>query len=194
MYKRYIIALPVLIIVSFVFTSCATLFRGILFPRVFFTFEQVDPPEPPSSVDKILDEADKYPQTVRFLIMQDGISFKKHFLKFILVRAPYTQWHLREVRCEWENKSALLGITGEYYMNVDEYKSKNGWYCTANVRSNGINRFVNFEKVFKGKKAGDEFYVDFILRYSFDDEPEIVQVIKYKVSTTKGESRLVIFS
>jgi hypothetical protein len=79
-------------------------------------------------------------------------------------------------------------------MNLDDYDSKNGWYCTNRIRSNGIKGYVNFEKVFKGKKAGDEFYVDFILRYSFDDEPEIVQVIKYKVSTTKGEFRAVMFS
>lgn len=194
MYKRYLIALPVLIVILFVITSCATLFRGILIPRVFFTFHQIDPPQPPS-IGEILDEADKYPQTVRFIISQDGNSFKKYFMKSILVRAPYTQWHVREVRCEWENKCAVLVENAEFWMNPDEYESKDGWYCTNRVRGGRKNDFlINFEKVFKGKKAGDEFYVDFILQYSFDDEPELVQVIKYKVSTTKGESRLVIFS
>jgi hypothetical protein len=70
----------------------------------------------------------------------------------------------------------------EYYMNLDEYQSKDGWFSTTRVRGGPKSGSgVNYGKLFKGKKMGDVFYVDLILRYSFDDEPEVVEVLRYQV-------------
>jgi hypothetical protein len=93
---------------------------------------------------------------------------------------------LRELRYEWENNSVVVAKNKEYYMNLDEYQSKDGWYSTNMVRGRSQGGTgINYEKLFKGKKAGDVFYVNFILRYSFDDEPEVVEVLRYQVVAGK---------
>lgn len=52
---------------------------------------------------------------------------------------------------------------------------------------------VNLHKIFKGKKLGDEF--DFALKiiYSIDDEPEILQIINYRMLVYKNRLRLPVF-
>jgi hypothetical protein len=55
-------------------TSYPVLFRGILYPDLFFIFDQIDPPEPRASVQYRLDDAEQYPQAV-FLIWGGGMDY-----------------------------------------------------------------------------------------------------------------------
>jgi hypothetical protein len=71
------------------------------------------------------------------------------------------------------------------------YYKKDGWYWVRlrrrSIVKNKIFLDVNFNKLFRGKRPGDKFYFTTKMVYSFDDEPEIIQVNTYEVNAFKGE-------
>jgi len=140
--------------------------------------------QPPSSASKRLIAGDEYPQNFTFFFSQAGNSFTAYFVPTIFVDKPYNTLFVKEMKFEWESKTEILLKDTSFNMPVNSYISQNDWYWVC-----GIGDFysVKFEKLFKGKKPGDEFIVKLTLVYSFDDEPEKIQVLEYEVTALKNE-------
>lgn len=159
------------------------LFEGILYPKVRFSFTQ-NGDVPPSSAEKRLEMGDRYSENITFFFSQAGNTFEAYFIPTIFVKKPYKEFYLHEMRFEYDNNNDIV-LTDKLFSLPDEYIAKNGWFWKGGIGKDFF--YINFEKLFKNKKPGDKFLFKIILRYSFDREPEISQVLEYTVTVIKGE-------
>jgi hypothetical protein len=105
----------------------------------------------------------------------------------LFVRKPYKLWKIYEANICWDDGSITLCKNVEFKIDDDKYSTNGEWYWAGwDSISPPFCGDLNLDKIFKTKMAGDIFEVTIYLRYSFDDEPEIEQVIKYSVETSKG--------
>jgi hypothetical protein len=170
------------------------LFAGILYPKTFFTFPEpcdYDDGCPPSGATDRLNAGAAYPQTFDFIIRQSSDSFKMYFLGTIFVNKPYKVLHIKELRYEWEGNRGIFSKEQSIRLSVNRYIAQDGWYWYGWLGNFFQCDFFecNFEKLFIGKEPGDEFMLRLELVYSFDDEPEDMQVLEYIVQVHKGEYR-----
>jgi len=94
------------------------------------------------------------------------------------------------MKYEWENNAGMFLEGESLELPVANYVAQNGWYWLGE----GVDFFnVNFEKIFEGKKPGDEFLFRLTLIYSLDDEPENTQVLEYNVTALKGKYEHLLF-
>jgi hypothetical protein len=172
----------ILITLAVNLTSCNT-FAGLLFPKKVFSFHPIGQQPPSSKIDR-LKAGSEYTQTFTFYFSQAGNSFTAYFVPTIFINNPYKILHIKEMKYEWEGNTGVFLKDKNFDLPNFNIPSENGWYWIHGI---GVFFKVNFEKVFKGKKPGDEFLFTLILVYSFDDEPENTQVLEYNVVTFKGE-------
>ena len=161
--------------------SCS-IFRGILYPKIIYSFSPIDPP--PDSANVRLDAGGDYPQVFTFWFTQAGNTFRAYFVPTIFVNTPYKVLYVKEMSYDWEGNKGVFLREKSFELPVDSYIVQNGWYWLG-----GVGDFfnTNFEKIFEDKKPGDKFLFKLALSYSFDDEPEQTQVLEYNVTTMKGE-------
>jgi len=163
---------------------CCHKFPGIFFPAKDFVFSQLyQGPRPPSSVTERLAAGAEYPLTFTIHIGQGANSFYHTFLIEMFVNKLYGVLHIKEMKYEWENNQGVFIKDTDFIISPSSYFTQNGWYLTR-IRDN---LRVNFEKIFTGKKPGDEFLFTITLVYSLDGGPENTQVLEYEVETRKGK-------
>ena len=72
----------------------------------------------------------------------------------------------------------------------NKYYTKNGFFWTYRLKpvdeKKGV-PYINLEKIFKGKKAGDMFSCKIDIIFSFDDGKEEMLSYNYRVTVMKGE-------
>jgi hypothetical protein len=121
----------------------------------------------------------------------------------IHVEEQYQKLHIKEMSYEREGKTGILLKDKSYELYTEDWKLKlryayNPDKCDSiggnyifnlleikqHVREN-----VNVDKLFKGKKRGDEFKYTVKIVYSLDDEPESTQIMEYNVEVLKGRYR-----
>jgi hypothetical protein len=161
----------------------AGLFEGIFYPRTRFSFIQ-NGDVPPSSAEKRLEMGDRYPEAVTFLFSQAGNSFEAYFVPTIFVKKPYKEFRLYEMRFEYDGNNDVV-LNDKLFPLPNEQVSRNGWFWRGGIGKDFFH--INFEKIFKNKNPGDEFPFKIILKYSFDNESEILQVLDYTVIAVKGK-------
>lgn len=173
--------IPHIILVGISLMSC-NMFAGLIFPKIRFSFWPMY--APPSSANERLNAGAEYPQTFTIFFSQAGNSFNAYFVPTIFVNKPYSVLHIKEMKYEWDDNTGIFLKDRSFNLPANNYVARNGWYWLG-----GIPDFfhVNFEKIFKGKKADDEFLFKLILVYSFDEDHESTQVLEYKVTTLKGK-------
>ena len=146
---------------------------GVFYPKKQFWFENVDEGSPISIS----------------VVSGPGLnSFKKCFLGTTFTDRRYKVVRIKKISYEWEDNIGNFLKKNEYYrFRLTGYKTdlKDGWYIGYTPDFSGFNP----EKLFKGKKIGDVFKFDLKVVYSFDDEPENIQILEYNVNVTKGEYR-----
>jgi hypothetical protein len=107
---------------------------------------------------------------------------------------PFKKIYISKITYEWEGGTGLWEKGAYTDSAISLQKSgENGMYEDMFIGSISVISQVNLHKIFKGKKLGDEF--DFALKiiYSIDDEPEILQIINYRMLVYKNRLRLPVF-
>jgi hypothetical protein len=127
---------------------------------------------------------DRYPEAITFLFSQAGNSFEAYFVPTIFVQKPYRKFYLHEMSFEFDENNDVVSSARLFSLS-DGYIERNGWFWRGGIGQDFFH--VNFEKLFKDKKPGDKFLFRIILRYSFDTEAEILQILEYTVTAAKGE-------
>jgi hypothetical protein len=146
---------------------------GVFYPKKQFWFENVD---------------EGFPISISFVPGPGMNSFKKCFLGTTFTDRRYKVVRIKKISYEWEDNIGNFLKKNEYYrFRLTGYKTdlKDGWYIGYTPDFSGFNP----EKLFKGKKIGDVFKFYLNVVYSFDDEPENIQILEYNVNVTKGEYR-----
>jgi hypothetical protein len=185
------ISLVALVAISCIVFGCGhPWLAGITYPRKVFKFPiRCDGKCPPSSADDRLKAGAAYPQTIVLLLDQSGMNTKMYLLGTIFVNKPYNVLHIKELRYEWEGNRGVFAKERSIRIAADRYTTKNGWYWYGWLGNFFECDFFkcNFEKLFVGKEPGDVFKLRLELEYSFDDEPENMQILEYNVKVFKGE-------
>jgi hypothetical protein len=138
--------------------------------------------------------ADGYPYKVSLYFPKDTYEINSRISAEFLLRKPHSQWHVKEMTVNWDGGSKVLMEDKTFLINEDRYKYGNGWYLVSSISGEFRLAKVNFEKIFRESKHGDQFPVKVFLRYSFDDEPETEQEFEFMVTTRKWEHTPVFFS
>jgi hypothetical protein len=128
--------------------------------------------------DDWLKVADKYP-VVPYLVKTPYRVVTEIYANFNL-RKPYREWHVYEVSIIWDGGSRVLLNDESFFIDERHYEYKEGLYLRFWDFAN-----INFEKIFKGKRHGDQFPVKMLMRYSFDNETEVKQEFEFMVLTTR---------
>ena len=166
-----------------IFIMSCNAFPGILYPRVKFSITYID--HPPSSSTDRLEAGDKYPQAIDFCFSRAGNSFKSYFVPCIFTNKLYRSLHVKSMAYEYDDVRGIFLQDKTFALPLEGFSEGNGWYWRNGIGSEFFS--INFEKVFKNKKPGDEFTFKIMLVYSFDDnEEEITQVLEYYITAIKG--------
>jgi hypothetical protein len=166
------------------------LYAGINYPKKQFQFINIyDGEWPPSSAFDRLNAGAAYPEAFIITLKQSDNDFKVSDNWTIFVNKPYKILHINELRYEWEDNNGIFSKGQSIGMAVDRYVAKDGWYWYGWLGDLFECDFFecNPEKLFTGKELGDEFKLRLELVYSFDDEPENMQILEYNVEVYKGE-------
>jgi hypothetical protein len=114
-------------------------------------------------------------------------QFNYHSFENFWTTRPHEKLYIQEIAWEWEEESGIFA------QNVSENFTENQWLYAINgwhiFFTNHIPDNINFAKMFRKKKIGEIFPFRLVIRYRFDDEPEIIQVLEYQVTARKGRYR-----
>jgi hypothetical protein len=163
------------------FVSCGGfLLRGIAYPWYWYSFMGTS--NIPEKYAERLEAGARFPQALDFYINSTPyyFDFKGYFDTTVFVNKLYRELRIIELVCEWEGKRVVL-VSDTTVPLGEPSMSKNGWYLYGHRRF-----YVNFSKLFSGKKRGDIFPVTFTVRFSFDDEPEQSETMAYEVGVSKA--------
>ena len=175
-----LISLVALVVISVTVSGCGhPWLAGITYPKSFFKFPSIS----------VSDDESTCPQTFTFMLNQSGSNVPEmEFLGKFFVNKQYNVLHIKELRYEWEGNRGILAKGQKIELWQELYVAEgDGYYYYW------IPNFVecdffkcNFAKLFVGKEIGDVFRLRLELVYSFDDEPEKMQILEYNVKVFKG--------
>ncbi|MGN0728830.1 hypothetical protein [Treponema sp.] len=198
MLKKSACIAVILLILSSAFSANA-FGAGILYPKVAFDFSQIN--EPPVSARKRLEAGERFPQELQFFMDVEGNNFKYDIEVYIFSKKVHTRLLVKDISYVFEGKKGCFLKNAEFILpenvcRIDEKQIFPCWiangeyYWTADIFMKPVHKSlpkVNFEKIFRGKKAGDSFTFKMSCTYSFDDEEERTLELEYRVRCSKGE-------
>jgi len=163
-----------------------SIFAGIVYPKKQFMFVPIyEEGEPPGGSSDRLNAGAAYPQPIIVYIRKKGPNhFEMFFATTIFVNKPYDTLHIKEMSYEWEGNTGVFVKEQNFKIFTNRYVTNDNWYWYNKL---GGLPDVNFEKLFRNKKIGDEFKFSLKFVYSFDEEPENLQCLDYNVEVYKGE-------
>lgn len=176
---------------------------GIFYPKLLFSFDNINRNFDWGPADEACNMADENTPEINVLFRQPGNSFKAEFEPTFLTKKNYSRLYIKEIVYIYENneytalKDALFTLSpnirdiGSYdkgWITNGTYYWMNGWEAEPENWKNKSKLWpeTNFEKIFKGKKPGDEFSFSVKIIYAFDDEEEKTLVAPFRVTTVKG--------
>ena len=124
---------------------------------------------------------------------QTYTSWKDDVITVFYTETPFESIEILKFTYEWEGGCGPWGKTP--YTTPAFYWQKSGESgAYENMFVGDVPSLIriNFHKIFKGKKLGDEFEFALKIVYSIDDGPEIIQTIKYHVTVYKERLRIPI--
>ena len=177
---------------------------GILYPKKIFSFQNLNENFYWGAANKACDMASESTPEINVLFRRTGNSFKTIFFPVFLTKKNYTRLHINSMKYLYDNQeiSVLSDIVYILPQQVVEIgTNKSGWITNGNyfwlngndVKCEDPNNIykkwpeTNFEKLFKDKKIGDEFYFSVKIIYKFDYEDEKNLEIPFSVKTLKGD-------
>lgn len=176
---------------------------GIFYPKVSFSFYNVNRNFDWGPANEACDMADENTPEINVLFRQPGNSFKAEFQPFFLTKKNYSRLYIKEIVYVYENneypalKDALFTLSSNIidirsydkgWITNGTYYWMNGWEAEPENWKDKSKLWpeTNFEKIFKGKKAGDKFSFSIRIVYAFDDEEEKTLVAPFTVTANKG--------
>lgn len=177
---------------------------GIFYPRLFFTFDNIDNNFYWGAADKACELATEKTPEINILFRQPGNSFKTEFYPVFLTKKNYSNIFVKNITYIYEENEITVLSDVKFMLTpnvrgIEEHKKgwiTNGIYYCINGRDAEPEDWkdksklwpeTNFEKIFKGKKNGDEFFFDVRITYRFDNEEEKTLLVPFKVKTFKGK-------
>lgn len=176
---------------------------GIFYPKIIFSFDNLDENFYWGAADKACDSASESTPEINVLFRQPGNSFKAEFFPVFLTKKNYAKLYIKSITYIYENKefTALedaVFILPEKIIGMDSneigwitngtYYWLNGWTAKCENPNDKSKKWpeTNFEKIFKNKKAGDNFPFSIKIIYNFDEEDEKTLLILFTVIAIKG--------
>ena len=177
---------------------------GIFYPKIVFSFKNIDDNFYWGAADKACDLASELTPEINVLFRRPGNTFKAEFFPVFLTKKNYSKLYIKEIKYIYESKeiSVLndsIFILPHQIVEIGSNQSgwiTNGTYYWLNGRSanpeNGKNSAeiwpkTNIEKLFLGRKIGEEFLFSIKIVYRFDNENEKTQMIYFVVKTLEGK-------
>ena len=197
----HIIGNKLIVTITLLFIGITNIFafgKGIFYPRLFFTFDNIDNNFYWGAADKACELATEKTPEVNVLFRQPGNSFKAEFYPVFLTKKNYSNIFLKIYQFFVQNHYYAKFILSTNVRGIGEHKKgwitngiyycMNGWDAEPEDWKDKSKLWpeTNFEKIFKGKKNGDEFFFDVRITYRFDNEEEKTLLVPFKVKTFKG--------
>ncbi|MCR5318968.1 MAG: hypothetical protein K6E22_12135 [Treponema sp.] len=177
---------------------------GIFYPRLVFSFHNVNKNFYWGAADKACDLATEKTPEINVLFRQPGNSFKAEFFPVFLTKKNYSSLYVKKIAYIYEEKEIIqledvkfklspdiisMDVYKDGWITNGTYYWMNGWDAKPENWKDKSKLWpeTNFEKIFKNKKVGDEFPFKVRIVYHFDDEEEKQLDIDFIVTTLKGE-------
>jgi hypothetical protein len=161
-------------------------FPGILYPVKDFDLELLNP------VDELdlrgREPGKAYPEgfVVWFRHSSAASQFTFQAYESYIGTRPRKKLYIKEIAWEWEGASGFFVRDFLHEFSEGAWSHpENGWHCISWVVGI-IPDPIPFIRMFQKKKIGEVFPFRLTIRYRLDDEPEIVQVLEYRVTARKG--------
>ena len=176
---------------------------GIFYPKLLFSFYNMNRNFDWGPADEACNMADENTPEINVLFRQPGNSFKAGFEPTFLTKKNYSRLYIKEIVYIYENneytalKDALftlspnirdMGSHEKGWITNGTYYWMNGWEAEPENWKDKSKLWpeTNFEKIFRGKKPGDEFSFSVRIIYAFDDGEEKTLVAPFVVTAVKG--------
>ena len=185
-------------------TSMFAFGAGIFYPKLFFTFDNVENNFYWGAADEACELATEKTPEFNVLFRQPGNRFKAEFYPIFLTKKNYSNLYINKIIYIYEETEIIALQDANFTLspniiNMDDYGDgwitngtyywMNGW-CAKPENWKDKSKLwpeTNFEKIFKKKKPGDTFPFRVRIIYRFDDEEEKQLDIDFIVTTFKGE-------
>jgi hypothetical protein len=181
--KKYIVVILSVLVVIFLFLviKYPVVFAGILYPKVEFSIWA----EEAWVAEK---DNDKHKPRLKIEVWREQYTTflaDPHFT--IAAERPYKRIYIKEILYEWEGNSKLY-CTDLSFQGHWEYVESNGLYYYV------IGKLpkIKLGKIFRDKKPGDIFQLQWIITYQCDDEAERTEVLEGTVHAVEGTLRIPI--
>lgn len=193
----------ILLILGVINLDAFTLGAGIFYPKLFFSFHNVNKNFDWGPANISVDKANENTPEINVLFRQAGNSFKCTFFPVFLTKKNYSSLHIYEIVYIYEGKEYLvlenakfllesqtreIGSPENGWITNGTYYWMNGWEARPENPKDKSKRWpeTNFEKIFKKKNPEDKFPFSIRITYQFDDAEKKTIDIPFEVVTTKG--------